>query len=52
MGLLNAQAWAIVATTIGTLILLVPGVVYTWYLLENWIDDDESYAKAISSIDN
>ncbi len=54
MGILatNTDAWAIAGTTLGTLLLLLPGVVYAWYALEKWIGDDESYAKVISSINN
>jgi hypothetical protein len=53
MGILatSAEVWATVGTTIGTVLLLVPGVVYAWYVLESWIDDDDSYAGAISSIE-
>jgi hypothetical protein len=53
MGILatNAEVWAIVGTTIATVLLLVPGVVYAWYVLENWIGDDNSYAKAIASLE-
>ncbi len=53
MGILaiNAEAWATVGTTIGTILLVVPSVVYAWYVLESWIGDDDSYANVISSIE-
>lgn len=53
MGILaaNAELWAAVGTTIATVLLIVPGVVYAWYVLENWIDDDDSYAHAMASLE-
>lgn len=48
---LSAEAWAIAGTTLATVLLLVPSVVYAWYLLENWIGDDDSYAKVIASLE-
>jgi hypothetical protein len=48
----SAELWAAVGTTIATVIfLLVPGIVYLWYVLESWIDDDDSYAPVIASIE-
>jgi hypothetical protein len=47
----SAELWAVVGTTIVTVLLLVPGVVYAWYVLESWIDDDDSYARVIASIE-
>jgi hypothetical protein len=54
MGLLatNADVWMVIGTTLVTVVfLLVPGLVYSWYALESWIDDDESYARVIASIE-
>jgi hypothetical protein len=42
---------ALIVTSIVTVLLLVPGLVYAWYLLDEWIDDDESYARVIASIE-
>jgi hypothetical protein len=54
MGLLatSADAWMVIGTTFVTVVfLLVPGVVFSWYALESWIDDGESYARVIASIE-
>jgi hypothetical protein len=54
MGLLatSADVWMVIGTTLVTVVfLLVPGLVFSWYALENWIDDDESYARVIASIE-
>jgi hypothetical protein len=33
---INADVWAIIGTTVATLVLLiVPGLVYAWYALEH-----------------
>jgi hypothetical protein len=33
---MNAEAWASIGTIVATLLLLVvPGVVYTWYAIEH-----------------
>jgi hypothetical protein len=54
MGLLatNADLWIVIGTTLVTVVfLLVPGLVYAWYVLEGWIDDDDSYAPVVASIE-
>jgi hypothetical protein len=43
--------WAVVGTTIVTILLLVPGIIYAGFVLEGWIGDDDSYAKVIASIE-
>lgn len=53
MGLLavdNAELWASVGVLVATVLLLAPGIVYAWYVLENWIGDGRSYARVIESI--
>jgi hypothetical protein len=48
----TADLWTVIGTTIFTVVfLLVPGVVYSWYALASWIDDDKSYARVIASIE-
>ena len=53
MGILatSTELWTAVGTTIATLLLLVPGVVYAWYVLESWIGDRDSYERVIASLD-
>ena len=46
----NAELWASVGTVILTVLLLVPGIVYAWYVLEGWIGDDDSYAHVIETV--
>jgi hypothetical protein len=52
MGILatNVELWTALGTVIATVLLLVPGVVYAWYVLESWIDDDQSYAHVIETV--
>jgi len=52
MGILatNTEVWAAIGTTIATILLLVPGIVYAGFVLENWIGDGKSYARVIASI--
>ena len=55
MGLIafTADFWALFWTTLATVVfLLLPGVVYAYYVLERWIDDDRSYARVIASVDH
>jgi hypothetical protein len=48
----TADFWALFWTTLVTAVfLLVPGLVYAWYVLERWIDDDDSYAHVMASVD-
>jgi hypothetical protein len=46
----NAELWASVGTVIATVLLLAPGIVYAWYVLESWIDDGDSYAHVTESV--
>ena len=49
---MNADIWAIIGTTVATLVLfIVPGLIYTWYALEHLIDDKKSYARVIAKSD-
>jgi hypothetical protein len=52
MGLLaaNAELWATLGTAIAIVLLLAPGIVYAWYVLESWIDDDHSYAHVTEEV--
>jgi len=37
---MNAEVWASIGTVLATLLLVVvPGVVYAWYVLDTWIGD-------------
>jgi hypothetical protein len=46
---MNAEIWASVGTIVATLVLvIVPGLIYTWYALEHVIDDEKSYARVIA----
>jgi hypothetical protein len=46
---MNAEIWAAIGTIAATLVLLiVPGLVYTWYALEHLIGDRNSYESVIA----
>jgi hypothetical protein len=41
---MNAETWATVGTILGTVLLvIVPGVAFTYYVLEDWIGSSDSY---------
>jgi uncharacterized membrane protein YjjB (DUF3815 family) len=44
--------WAAVGTTIATLIVLVPGVVYAYYVLASWVEDPRSYARIVAAVES
>jgi hypothetical protein len=48
---MSADLKAVIWTTIVFVVLLVPGLAYAWYVLEDWIDDDQSYAHVIESVE-
>ena len=46
---MNADIWAIIGTTVATLLLFIaPVLIYTWYAVEHLIGDKKSYAHAIA----
>jgi hypothetical protein len=47
----SGDVWALFWTTLATVVLLlVPGVLYAYYVLARWIDDDKSYAPVMASV--
>jgi len=41
---MNAEIWASIGTVLATLLfVVVPGVVYAWYVLDAWIGDGDGY---------
>jgi hypothetical protein len=46
----SAEVWASIGTAIFTAVVLLPGIVYAWFVLESWIGDDDSYAPVIETI--
>jgi hypothetical protein len=50
--MMSVETWCTVGTIVGTLVLLIlPGLVYTWYALEHMIGDKENYAPVVTEID-
>ena len=48
---MNADLWLTVGTIVATLLLLiVPGLAYTWYVLEHLIGDGKSYERVIAKV--
>lgn len=46
---MSAELWSVVGTTLATLFFLViPSVLYAYYVLESWISDEDSYERALS----
>jgi hypothetical protein len=48
---MNAEVLAMLGTTIALVLLIVPGAVYAYYVLEHWIDDRESYRVVMAAVD-
>jgi hypothetical protein len=49
---LTADFWALFWTSLVTVVvLLVPGVVFAYYVLDSWVDGD-SYARVMASVDH
>lgn len=47
---MSADVWISLGTAAATLaFLIVPGLLFTWYLLERMIGDDRSYAQVVAS---
>jgi hypothetical protein len=53
MGLIasTADVGALFWTTLITVVLLLaPGIVFAYYVLDHWIDNDDSYARVMASV--
>ncbi len=49
---MNAELWSVVGTIVATgLFLVVPGVVYAWYVIEVWIGSRASYEPVMRAVD-
>jgi hypothetical protein len=43
---MSAEVWASIGTVVVTVFLVVvPGVVYAWYVLEGWIGSESRYPE-------
>ena len=48
---MDAEIWASIGTIVATLVLfIVPGLIYTWYVLDCLIGDKDSYESVIAEI--
>ena len=48
---ISTGLWTLIGATVATVVfVLVPGVVYAWYVLDRWIGDGTSYARVIASV--
>jgi hypothetical protein len=48
---MTSDVWIALGTAAATFALLVvPGLVFTWFLLERMIGDDHSYEEVVASI--
>jgi hypothetical protein len=49
---MNAELWCVVGTALATvLFVVIPSVVYAYYVLESWIGDKTSYERVMSQLD-
>jgi len=49
---MSVGLWVALGTTIATVVFsFVGGLAYAWYVLERWIDDDDSYARVSASVE-
>jgi hypothetical protein len=46
----TTELWTLIGTSIVFVFLLVPGVLYAWFVLEDWIGDDVSFDRVVDSI--
>lgn len=44
---MSADVWLAIGTGLTTFLFIVPGLVYSWYVLEQWIGDPKSYEQVI-----
>jgi hypothetical protein len=48
---MDTEIWASIGTVVATLVLIIlPGLVYTWTVLDHMIGDKDSYERVIASI--
>ena len=50
---MNAELWCVVSTALATVFFVViPSVVYAYYVLESWIGDKTGYERDMSQLDH
>ncbi len=49
---MGTEFWAALGTSIATLMFLIPGLVYAYYVLESWIDDPDSYGPIVAAVES
>ena len=49
---MSTDLWLWLATSTGTLILVIPGLLYAYYVLETWIGDPKSYERVIAAVES
>jgi hypothetical protein len=50
---MSTELWAALGTTIATLVLLViPGLVYAYCVLESWIAVPQSYERVMAAVES
>lgn len=48
---MSTAFWAALGTAVATLLFVVPGLVYAYYVLESWIDDPRSYRRVVAAVE-
>ena len=48
---MSTELWAALGTTVAMLVLLIPGLVYAYYVLDSWIDNPQSYARVVAVVE-
>ena len=48
---MSTDLWLALGTTIATLVVLIPGVVFAYDVLDSWIGNPESYDRVIAAVE-
>ena len=49
---MSTEFWATLVIAVATVMFLIPGVVFAYFVLESWIGDPDSYGRIVAAVES